>query len=184
MNRYLGLVHHPIVNKRGDKVTTSVTNLDIHDIARSCRTFNFKNYFLVTPITKQTQMIDNLLGFWKKDFANDYNPDRYDALSSIRVAESIQEAIVKIEEIEGVKPLVVVTGAQMKEAKGSVSDLEQYSKEVQRPIFLLFGTGWGLHIDALNLSDYRLNPIFGSSEDGYNHLSVRSAVAIYLSQFS
>ena len=49
-NIYLGLVHHPIKNKRGDLVTTSVTNLDIHDIARSCRTFGFQRYFIVTPL--------------------------------------------------------------------------------------------------------------------------------------
>jgi hypothetical protein len=33
MKLYLGLVHHPIRNKLGELVTTSVTNLDIHDIS-------------------------------------------------------------------------------------------------------------------------------------------------------
>jgi hypothetical protein len=50
---YLGLVHHPIKNKRGEVVTTSVTNLDIHDIARSCRTFGFDNYYIVTSLKLQ-----------------------------------------------------------------------------------------------------------------------------------
>jgi hypothetical protein len=50
MKKYLGLVHHPIKNKRGDVVTTSVTNLDIHDIARSARTFGFDGYYIITPV--------------------------------------------------------------------------------------------------------------------------------------
>ena len=34
------LVHAPVVDRRGDLVTTAVTNLDLHDIARSARTFD------------------------------------------------------------------------------------------------------------------------------------------------
>ena len=59
---YLGLVHHPINNKRGDVVTTSVTNLDIHDIARSCRTFGMKKYFIVTPLKAQHGLVKRILG--------------------------------------------------------------------------------------------------------------------------
>ena len=46
------------------------------------------------------------------------------------------------------------------------------------PILIVFGTGWGLTDDILNKSDYILKPIDGYNE--YNHLSVRSAVAIIL----
>ena len=48
-----------------------------------------------------------------------------------------------------------------------------------RPMLLLFGTGWGLHASVLDGADFKLDPILGSAQDGYNHLSVRSAVAIY-----
>ena len=41
---YLGLVHYPVYNKRHDVVCTSVTNFDIHDISRSCRTYDVKGY--------------------------------------------------------------------------------------------------------------------------------------------
>jgi hypothetical protein len=43
---------------------------------------------------------------------------------------------------------------------------------------VLFGTGSGLADDVLENADYHLMPIQGSSD--YNHLSVRSAVAIML----
>ena len=42
---------------------------------------------------------------------------------------------------------------------------------------MLFGTGWGLTQEVKDSSDYVLAPIEGK---GYNHLSVRSAVAIIL----
>ena len=35
----VALVHYPIVDRRGDVVNTAVTNLDLHDIARTARTY-------------------------------------------------------------------------------------------------------------------------------------------------
>lgn len=179
MKRYIGLVHHPIINKRGDIVTTSVTNLDIHDIARSARTFGFSGYMIVTPIVKQKTLVNQILGHWDTDHGNAYNPDRKDALSFTQVVDTIEEGIKKITELEGVEPLVVVTGANFKEYSGKENELCIKASVDKRPIFLLFGTGWGLHASVTDRADFKLEPIFGSSEDGYNHLSVRSAVAIY-----
>jgi hypothetical protein len=36
---YLALLHHPVLDKNGQIVTTAVTNMDIHDIARSAATY-------------------------------------------------------------------------------------------------------------------------------------------------
>ncbi len=183
-NIYLGLVHHPIKNKRGDLVTTSVTNLDIHDIARSCRTFGFQRYFIVTPLKAQFELVRKILGHWEEDAASEYNPDRSDALSIARHVESIDEGIEKIRKIEGTDPLICVTGANFDTFTGKEIDLLNKAKVDKRPIFLLFGTGWGLHAQVLERADFSLEPIFGASEDGYNHLSVRSAVAIYLDRIA
>lgn len=184
VNIYLGLVHHPIINKRGDKVTTSVTNLDIHDIARSCRTFGFKRYYIVTPLEAQFELIRTILGHWEEDTASEYNPDRSDALSIAKHMTSVEEGMAKIEEIEGAKPLLVTTGANFKSFDGKEIDILERAKVDNRPIFLIFGTGWGLHAQVLEQADFSLEPIFGASEDGYNHLSVRSAVAIYLDRIA
>ena len=35
----LVLLHYPVTNRAGELITTSVTNLDIHDLARSARTY-------------------------------------------------------------------------------------------------------------------------------------------------
>ena len=37
---YVGLVHYPIYNKRMNVIAGAVTNFDIHDISRTCRTYN------------------------------------------------------------------------------------------------------------------------------------------------
>lgn len=178
-NLYLGLVHGPVLNKRGAEVTTSVTNLDIHDIARSSRTFGFKNYFIITPIKAQHELLGRILSHWDTDEANDYNPDRKDALSFINLIDSVELGIEEITRREGKKPIVAVTGANFKSFDGTAKDLNSKLKIDNKPLFLLFGTGWGLSASILNLADFRLEPIYGNNSDGYNHLSVRSAVAIY-----
>ncbi len=180
MRIYLGLVHHPIKNKLGELVTTSVTNLDIHDISRSCRTFGIKKYFLVTPFEAQRELVDSILGHWEQDHANAFNPDRQDALAIARAVDSIETAIAQITEIEGQRPLIAVTGANFETFDGDVKELTKKLEVLNMPCFLLFGTGWGLHPIALEKAEFKLSPIISKNSDGYNHLSVRSAVAIYL----
>lgn len=179
MKRYIGLIHHPIVDKTGKTVTTSVTNLDIHDIARSARTFGFDGYFIVTPIVKQHALVQTILDHWNTDYGNDYNPDRQDALSFISLANTIEDAKIKIKEETGLDPVVVVTGANFKEFSGDEAALRDKLRLDNRPMLLLFGTGWGLHASVTESADFSLEPLFGAAKDGYNHLSVRSAVAIY-----
>jgi len=180
---YLGLVHHPIKNKRNELVTTSVTNLDVHDISRSSKTFGFRRYFIITPLERQQVLVNKILSHWEKDRSSDYNPDRSNALSSTLVIDSIEKAVETIQNETGKKPLIAITGANFKRFSGATSDLARKIKIDKKPCLLLFGTGWGLHDDVLDLGDFMLEPIIGA-DNGYNHLSVRSAVAIYLNQLS
>ncbi len=176
---YIGLVHGPIKSKDGSEITTSVTNLDIHDISRTARTFGFKKYFLITPIKNQQMMVKKILGFWESDSGLIYNPDRKNALSEAQVIDSIDDVVKMITEIEGKKPCVVVTGANFEKDDGDENKLIQKISVDGTPMLLLFGTGWGLTAPVVEQADFRLGPIWGIADDGYNHLSVRSAVAIY-----
>ena len=184
MNLYVGLVHHPIRNKNDELVTTSVTNLDIHDIARSSRTFGAKNYYIVTPLKAQHELVNRILGHWGEDKSAAYNPDRQDALAISRVVDSVEDAMAQIEQQEGAPPLLAVTGANFSEFSGTMDQLVAKMHFDKRPIFLIFGTGWGLHATLLERADFKLDPILGLASDGYNHLSVRSAVAIYLDRYA
>lgn len=179
-NLYLGLVHHPIKNKKDALVTTSVTNLDIHDISRSCKTFGVKKYFIVTPLQAQHELVQRILGHWEKDKSAAYNPDRQDALAIAELSNSVEDAIAEIEKIEGQAPVIVVTGANFEGHESTTKEFRKTLKIDNTPYFLLFGTGWGLHATLVEKANTRLEPIYSSAVDGYNHLSVRSAVAIYL----
>ena len=46
----IALVHHPVLDKNGQIVTTAVTNMDIHDIARSAATYGVRRFYVVTPV--------------------------------------------------------------------------------------------------------------------------------------
>jgi hypothetical protein len=50
-----------------------------------------------------------------------------------------------------------------------------------RPVLLIFGTGKGLTEEVIAHCDYLLLPIHGFTD--FNHLSVRSAVAIVLDRW-
>ena len=51
---YVALIHYPVYNKNDEIVATSVTNFDIHDISRTCRTYDIKKYFIVTQVDAQS----------------------------------------------------------------------------------------------------------------------------------
>ena len=174
---YVGLVHAPVVNKRGDQVITSITNLDIHDIARSCRTFGVEKFFLINPLHAQQTLANRILTYWQQDQGNAYNPDRSDALRKVAWAFTIEEAVEDIKASENTPPAIVVTSAQFAENTILAADLAH--KVGEKPVLLLFGTGWGLAPSVSEKATWRLQPITYPAS-GYNHLSVRSAVAIYL----
>jgi len=176
-NIYLGLVHHPVYNKHGDIVTTSITNLDIHDISRSCETFGIKKFFVITPLKTQETLLNRILKFWKSDIAKEYNSDRVQALSLIEYATDIKSAIKQIS-LQEEDCLVISTTATKLKDQITTQDLINLSK----PVLLLFGTGNGLSNQVHEQADYILKPINGKGN--YNHLSVRSAVAIVLDRIS
>lgn len=181
---YLGLVHHPVLGRKQEIITTSVTNIDIHDIARSCRTYGVENYFIITPVKKQQDLVGEILDHWNTDMDNSYNPDRTSALSFIELKDTLAQAIDTIESKHGKKPKVLVTGANFESFNLNSSSKQAHELIESEPCLILFGTGWGLHKEALDLGDYFLEPITGSAKDDYNHLSVRSAVAIYLDRMN
>ena len=125
VNLYLGLIHHPVKNKKGELVTTSVTNLDIHDIARSCRTFGVKKYFIVTPLQAQHDLVERILGHWNKNGSQGTNPDRTEALGLIQLARHIEEACRAIEKEAGTPPRLIATGAKLPHFDHSCHSLGQ-----------------------------------------------------------
>ncbi|BDU50454.1 RNA methyltransferase [Haliovirga abyssi] len=175
---YLGLVHYPVYNRRNDIVATSVTNFDIHDISRTCRTYEIEKYFIITPVDAQIELTKRIIGYWKDGDGKTYNTDREEAFSHTEIIDSIEDAVKKIEIETGKKPKIITTSAKIYPNSISYKELSKNIFEDDNSYFFIFGTGWGLIEDVMDMSDNILEPIRGNSK--YNHLSVRSAVSIIL----
>lgn len=174
---YLALVHYPVKNKRDEVVTTSVTNLDLHDIARTATTFGFERYDIINPLVPQHQHLKRIMGHWESEEGASYNPDRQEAFHRVHLSFGLEQTLEEITAKEGVAPAVITTSARPGAPETSEQEVVKALREQQRPGLVLFGTGWGLVEETIAQSDFFLPPIFGPGE--YNHLSVRSAVAIY-----
>ena len=175
---YLALVHHPVYDKDHKVVTTSITNMDLHDIARSARTYGVKRYFIVTPIRTLRALSEKILDHWQHGYGSVYNETRKDALSLIAVADDLEGAVLAIEQEAGVRPRIVVTSARSGPGRSSFSEVRTMLETCAEPFLLVLGTGWGLTEEVMNNADVILEPIRGVGE--YNHLSVRAAAAIML----
>lgn len=177
-NLYLGLVHYPIYNRNMDVIATAVTNFDIHDISRTARTYDIKKYYLIHPLEVQAEIIKSVTDYWQNGYGKKYNPDRNNALKITEYSENIEKTIKDIENIEGVKPIIITTDARTYPNTATYKKVRAMIKDDDRPILLLFGTGFGIEKEVMKSFDYILEPIYGAGN--YNHLCVRSAVAIIL----
>ena len=175
---YVALVHHPVYDKHHQVVSTAVTNLDIHDIARSCSTYGVAAYYVVHPVAAQRQLVERILGYWHEGPGQSQNDFRREALSHVRVVSTMDEAIDSIHRDQGMRPAVIGTSARPLGPAVTVQELRAEFQQQARPLLLVMGTGWGLTEEFMSHVDRVLEPIQGTAP--YNHLSVRSATAIIL----
>jgi hypothetical protein len=175
---YCALVHHPVVDRQGEEITTSVTNLDVHDIARSARTYGLRGYFVVSPIEAQHPVVQRIVDHWCSGAGKHRFPERGEAIALVELCLSIDEAIAAIEAREGEPPRLVVTSAKPGPDRTSYAEEAERLRAGSQPTLLLFGTGHGLSDRVLQRADAFLEPIKGPTD--FNHLSVRAAVAISL----
>lgn len=175
---YIALLHYPMYNKRMDVITTSVTNLDLHDIARAARTYEADKFFIVHPSSSQHRLVEEIVSYWQAGYGGQYNPDRQEAFSILKTAQSLEEVIEHIEQVEGKKVFTVATDARLHPNSISCKRLRDYINNEERVFLLLFGTGWGMQKEVMEECDYIMQPL--EAGRSYNHLSVRSAVSIIL----
>ena len=176
-NLHVALIHHPVVSKNGEIIASAVTNLDLHDIARTSKTYGVRSFYVVTPLEDQAELVDKIVAHWVKGAGGDYNPTRREALLLIKLKTSYAEVLADIRQEENGEPITVATSARAKPPllsfKGFKSLLER-----EAPAVLALGTAWGLAQTFMEEADYVLEPIQGGTD--YNHLPVRSAAAIIL----
>jgi hypothetical protein len=175
-NLYIGLIHYPVLNQRGEVATAALTGLDLHDIARAAKTYGVKTYFVITPIPAQQGIAARIRRYWLE---TKIGHNRGEALELVEVLGSYEESLEWIEREEGARPLLVGTSARRLNYKQlTYEELRAHLETSPQPVYILFGTGWGLADELLAGLDYLLPPILGPGE--WNHLSVRTAAAIVL----
>ncbi|MFT6765808.1 MAG: tRNA (guanine37-N1)-methyltransferase, partial [Alteromonas naphthalenivorans] len=176
-NHYCALMHDDVIVEQGRIGTSSVTSLDIHDIARSAKTYGIKNYFIVTPLKDQQRIVKTILGYWDSTDGIEYNKSRSNAVGQVRLVGNLDAVKATIREQEGMEPLVIATSAQVVEGVPFITYHDQHLVwDKKRPVLLIFGTAKGLSSELVKQCDYLLGPVLGFSN--FNHLSVRSAAAI------
>lgn len=202
---FVVLLHSPMVDRIGKEVTTAVTNLDIHDIARSCKTYGVKRYFIVNPEPEQERMVKTILDHWKQEVSKVHHPSRAQALELVRFVRTFEEAFNEAslesaqcgesEDDKSVdqRPYVVMPDARdltkyfseiwsYEELRRRIEQSEipgDLSTSMKRPVMIVFGTGWGIAPVFFEKVDQVLAPL-RTKGNRYNHLSVRAAAAIVL----
>ena len=176
------LVHYPVSLGPKKIGASSLTNLDIHDIARISRSYAMGSFYPVTPLGDQLRVLEEILRHWTRGPGGTGNADRAQALGLVQPATSLEEAVAHMTAQHGTRPRLVASSAVWP-AKGKASKPESMPmtpRDVRRwcdqgPVMLCLGTAQGLAPEVLEQCEGTLRPVRFL---GYNHLSVRSAAAI------
>lgn len=172
------LLHEGMHDKQAKTVTTSLTLIDVHDIARSSRTYGATNCFIAHPSPTLQKLARTLKGHWETGFGATYNPNRSDALSKLEIVCSLDDAVSKIHLRTGKLPTLVATSSRRGPGKLGYGELRTKIESTSDPFLIMIGTGHGMTPEVFARANVILAPIESTEE--YNFLSCRSATAIIL----
>jgi hypothetical protein len=175
---YIGLLHYPVYNRRGEVIVSAITNVDLHDMARLARTYGAERFYVINPLIDQQDLASRIRGHWVGGHGAAYNRDRSEAMSLISIVSTLEEALTEIRQKEGAAPILIATGARNDRGETVTYPFVRGIMASHRTAIVLFGTAWGIAEELIRDADYLLEPIKGVSD--YNHLSVRTAAAITL----
>lgn len=173
---YVGLVHYPVWNNQKEIIASSITNLDLHDIARSSKTYGVDRYYVIHPTKALRRLAEKIMDHWEVGYGATFNPNRSEALRTIALVTTLDDAISEIERETGRLPKIITTSAQVSPLSVTFKEMQAILVTDDSPHLFLLGTGWGLAQEVLSRADYHLEPVLGPTT--YNHLSVRAAAAI------
>lgn len=165
----VALVHHPVLNRRGEPATTAVTPMDVHDFARTCAFYDVAPVYFVHPAPAMREMVCELAGYWLHGAGGRRNPGRGEALSRVMLRASLEEVRQEAD--------WTVWYTSANPPTDATTPPASLARMPGRHL-LVFGTGWGLDTARLTAPNGWLSPIAGIGM--VRHLSVRAVLAIYL----
>lgn len=173
----IALIHYPVYNKNREIIGSAVTNLDLHDLARAGRTYGVGTVYIVTPFADQQELVREIVSHWQEGYGALYNKDRKEALTVIEICTDLDELFERVTSARQGRPTILATCAAEQKKTIGFQDVRA-GVAAKENFLLLFGTAWGFTEEVFAMVDGTLPPIVGTGD--YNHLSVRSAVAIIL----
>ncbi|PKN11471.1 MAG: hypothetical protein CVU69_12365 [Deltaproteobacteria bacterium HGW-Deltaproteobacteria-4] len=171
----VALVHYPVLNRCNEVVASAVTNLDLHDIARTCRTFGVGRFFVVTPVKEQQKVVEQILEHWLHGYGSTHNPDRCSAFQLLETVTDLETARERWSKKHSRPARIIVTSAKSPQGLNG-QDCQRLL--IEEPLLLVLGTGSGLAPEIIERSFETFQSIQGVAD--YNHLPVRAAAAIIL----
>lgn len=168
------LLHYPVKLEKHRIGPSSLTNLDVHDIARITRSYGMGPFFILTPLRDQLQLLQQILAHWKQATGT----DRSLSLETVRAVTDFNALDLQATMWYGVRPHYLGTSAQWPEKKNKMPLLTPHDvREMlsERPVVICLGTGRGLALEQMEGLSAYLRPLRFLND---NHLSVRSAAAI------
>jgi hypothetical protein len=175
----IALVHHPVLDREGAIITTAITNLDLHDLARTACTYGVRTLFVVHPVSAQRELALRVKTHWVGGSGARRIPTREAAMSLIEVVPSLDDVIVRLDGRSNID-LYTTSARNDERVPTSYQKARARISQSSKTSLILFGTGWGLAAELIDDGDVLLAPIAGAHPTGYNHLSVRAACAIVL----
>ncbi len=170
----IALLHHP-VRQGGRIITSSITNFDIHDLARLTKTYGLDAFYLIHPDEGMRNLAKTFVSHWFDDAGRLFKPDRTAALEKMLIVPSLDIAIAMLTERHGIRPFLLATSARK---RPKTIPWKQVLTLLDNPLLLLLGTADGLSEELDDIIDGYAEPIDPGT--GYNHLSVRSAASIFI----
>ncbi len=166
------LFHYPVRLEKGRIGVSSLTNLDIHDIARISRSYGMGTFYALTPLEDQLALLRAILSHWLDGPAT----DRSRALRLVQPVASFEEMDKLAFAAHGAAPFYLAASAHWPKGKGPALTPGAVRGILRdRPVIICLGTARGLAPEVIDRCEGQLRPLRFLSD---NHLSVRSAAAI------
>lgn len=172
----MALMHAPVLDKSGGEMVSTVTNLDLHDLSRTARTYELSQLFVVTPIEAQRELTARVCQHWTSGSSAQRIPSRQRALALIEPIASLEATLEALGGRERVEIWATAAQARGVPVLSHASARARLEGDDPRTVLLLFGTSWGLAPRIVEQADALLAPLPGRGD--FNHLSVRAAAAI------
>lgn len=170
----IALVHYPVLNRLGEVISSTVDSFDFFDASRLALTYGVDRMYIVHPEPAQQALIDRLIAHGQTQGRKDAERGYFE--HSVGVHD-LDTAIAEVQSRYGTRPKVVATTAKSGRPRVSVPELRA-ALSPEDPQLWLIGKAWGMTDAAIEAADCVVESI--DTGTGYNHLSVRSALAIYI----